>query len=270
MDDEASLARLFGALRPWLNQLVVVGGWAHRLHRLHPLAGVPTHPPLRTRDVDLAVAAREVLPGDIGGALERAGFRPTLLGDDSPPVTHYALEGDAGFYAEFLTPLEGGEFTRRDRRDVTVARAGITAQKLRHLDILMVAPWYVGLDPHSEIVLVPPANVLLPNPVAFMMQKLLIQRDRRPEKRAQDLLYIHDTLELFGGALEELRTVWRGTLRPAMSERTARRAETCARTLFEHVTDDLRAAARISDGRRLTADTLRGASDYGLKAILGE
>lgn len=167
---------------------------------------------------------RGALPGDIGGALERAGFHPTLLGDDSPPVTHYALEGDAGFYAEFLTPLEGGEFTRRGRRDVTVPRAGITAQKLRHLDIL-VAPWYIRLASHSDVVLVPPADVLLPIPVAFMMQKLLIQRDRRPETRAQDLLYIHDTLELFGGALEELRTVWRSTLRPAMSERTARRAE---------------------------------------------
>jgi hypothetical protein len=32
------LARLVGALRPWLPQPVIVGGWDHRLHRFHPLA----------------------------------------------------------------------------------------------------------------------------------------------------------------------------------------------------------------------------------------
>ena len=28
--------RLVAALEPWLDQIVVVGGWAHRLYRLHP------------------------------------------------------------------------------------------------------------------------------------------------------------------------------------------------------------------------------------------
>jgi hypothetical protein len=41
MEDAASLARLVEALRPWLGHLVIVGGWAHRLHRLHALAGAP-------------------------------------------------------------------------------------------------------------------------------------------------------------------------------------------------------------------------------------
>ena len=31
-------ARLIEALHPWLDQVVVIGGWAHRLYRLHPLA----------------------------------------------------------------------------------------------------------------------------------------------------------------------------------------------------------------------------------------
>jgi hypothetical protein len=39
MSDVDSLARLVGALRPWLDHLVIAGGWAHRLHRLHALAG---------------------------------------------------------------------------------------------------------------------------------------------------------------------------------------------------------------------------------------
>jgi hypothetical protein len=32
----ASFARFVESLRPWLHQVVVVGGWAHRLYRLHP------------------------------------------------------------------------------------------------------------------------------------------------------------------------------------------------------------------------------------------
>jgi len=33
VEDFEAFARLVTALRPWLGQLVVVGGWAHRLHR---------------------------------------------------------------------------------------------------------------------------------------------------------------------------------------------------------------------------------------------
>jgi len=52
VEDMESFARLVTALRPWLGQLVVVGGWAHRLHRFHRLATPPDHLPLRTRDTD--------------------------------------------------------------------------------------------------------------------------------------------------------------------------------------------------------------------------
>lgn len=61
-----------------------------------------------------------------------------------------------------------------------------------------------------------------------MVQKLLIHESRRPHKRAQGagLLYIHDTLELFGGALEALRAVWRDEVRPSIHPcRTGRHGE---------------------------------------------
>ena len=143
MEGAESFARLVEALRPWLGHLVVAGGWAHRLHRLHPLAHNPGHEPIRTRDVDFALSPRAPLAGDISAALARADFKPAFTGDDAPPVTRYDLNDDAGFYAEFLVPLEGGEIRRDGRRDVTVSLAGITAQKLRHLDLLLVAPWSV-------------------------------------------------------------------------------------------------------------------------------
>ncbi|HSR90794.1 MAG TPA: GSU2403 family nucleotidyltransferase fold protein, partial [Gemmatimonadales bacterium] len=114
-----AFARLVTALRPWLGQLVVVGGWAHRLHRFHRLATPPVHLPLRTRDTDLAFSPDEALAGDLRTALTDAGFIEQLFGDDAPPATHYGLgEEDDGFYAEFLTPLFGSEM-KRGKRDGT-------------------------------------------------------------------------------------------------------------------------------------------------------
>jgi hypothetical protein len=36
--DVQNFNRLIEALRPWLDDIVIAGGWAHRLHRHHPLA----------------------------------------------------------------------------------------------------------------------------------------------------------------------------------------------------------------------------------------
>ena len=43
-DDVRSFARLVDCAAPWLDQVVIIGGWAHRLYRIHPLAQ-----PLRLR-----------------------------------------------------------------------------------------------------------------------------------------------------------------------------------------------------------------------------
>jgi hypothetical protein len=269
VDDTAAFARLIGALRPWLGHLVIVGGWAHRLHRLHPLAGTPTYAPLRTRDVDLALSLRAPVDGDIRSALESAHFKPEYSGDSRPPVTQYALsDDDAGFYAEFLVPLQGSETKRDGSRDVTISKAGVNAQKLRHLDILLVAPWSVQIGPGKEIPFDEPVDVLVPNPVSFIIQKVLIHAKRKPGKKAQDVLYIHDTLELFGAALDELRSLWTDHVRPTLANKTAKRAEQAAPAMFEQVTDTIREAARIPPDRRLVPGVLRAACDYGIDSLL--
>ena len=37
--------RLLAALEPWLDRVVIIGGWAHQLYRLHPHAQELTYPP---------------------------------------------------------------------------------------------------------------------------------------------------------------------------------------------------------------------------------
>lgn len=268
MEDFEAFARLLTALRPWLGQLVVVGGWAHRLHRFHRLATPPSHLPLLTRDADLAFSPNEALVGDVRKALADAGFVEDFFGEDSPPATHYRLgDEDEGFYAEFLTPLAGSEI-KRGKRDATTSRAGITAQKLRYLDVLLIEPWSVRVGPERQIPVEAEVALLVPSPTSYLVQKLLIHSDRPTARKAQDVLYVHDTLELFGGSLRELRRLWVEEVRPGMAKPWARRVEAIASELFAEVTDTIRDAARIPQDRRLAPDNVRRACEYGLGEIL--
>jgi hypothetical protein len=270
MEDLANFARLLEAIRPWLSHLVIVGGWAHRLHRFHPFATSQEYQPLRTRDVDLAFSLNAPLEGDLRDALKHAGFEEELSGEHTPPVTHYYLVAeDTGFYAEFLTVKQGSGVKRDGRLDLMLSRAGITAQKLRHLELLLEAPWKVQIGPESTVPIKSAVDLLVPNPVSFIVQKLLIHKHRDAGKRAQDVLYIHDTLELFGASLDQLRTVWEDEVRPNMLPKTTKGALATASELFENVTDTIRNAARIPEGRNLQPNNLRAAIYYGLNEVLG-
>jgi len=269
MEDLANFARLVEAIRPWLPQLIIVGGWAHRLYRFHPLATAQEYEPIRTRDVDLAFSPDAPLDGDLREALRKARFNEELSGESTPPVTHYQLgQEDAGFYAEFLTEKKGSGVRRDGRPDVTVLKAGITAQKLRHLGLLLEAPWLVPVGAETMPV-TRTVDLLVPNPVSFIVQKVLIHKHRDEKKKAQDVLYIHDALELFGASLDKLRTVWEDEVRPKMPARTATRAMATTTKLFENVTDVIRDAARIPQDRRLQPENIRAATQYGLEEIFG-
>ena len=268
MEDLRAFTKLIEALRPWLGHLVVVGGWAHRLHRLHRMAVIPQYTPIRTRDADLALSVREPFAGDIGEALKKAGFEGHFSGEHTPPVTEYWLgDEDGGFHVEFLTPLFGNGFTRDGKPDVTVAKSEITAQKRRHLELLLTTPWSIRIGPHVGFPMSEDLSVLTANPLSFVVQKLLIHHQRPAHKKAQDLLYIHDTLELFSASLGPLHALWLDELRPSMHVQTAKRAESISRELFALVTDDVREAALIPQDRRLTPDNLRALCALGLEQI---
>jgi hypothetical protein len=200
--------------------------------------------------------------------MKTAGFHEHFSGEHTPPITQYRLEGDdQGFFAEFLAPLHGSGLKRNGQPDVTVAKAGVTAQKLRHLNLLLVHPWSVQLTREIGVPVNSPVNVMLPNPVTFIAQKLLIQKHRQPDKKAQDALYIHDTLELFGGELTVLKALWQKEIRPTLHDKTARTVEELQREHFRVVTDVIRNAARIPQDRVVTADRMRATCAYGLGEI---
>ena len=47
-----AFARLVVAIEPWLEEVVIIGGWAHQLYRLHPSAQALDYVPLTTLDAD--------------------------------------------------------------------------------------------------------------------------------------------------------------------------------------------------------------------------
>ncbi len=268
VEGAAEFARCVNALRPWLGTLVFAGGWAHRLHRDHVLARPPEYQPIRTLDADVAFSPEEPLVGSLETALSAAGFEEKLFGEQSPPVTKYTLgEEHGGFYVEFLVPLHGSGKKRSGEPDDTLSMAGITAQKLRHLDVLLLHPWAATV-PAEPGHLDDSAEIRVPNAVSFIVQKLLIHPYRKPRKRAQDILYIHDTLELFGPSLADLRQLWGEKVAPAMGDKRVRKAVVQGRELFADVTDVIREAARIPQDRNLAPEDIRAACSQSLQAVL--
>jgi len=83
------LARGLGAIEPYLDVVVVAGGWVPHIYELLYDATLPSRSP-RTRDIDLAVPRSvPVRDWSIDELLKRADFRCEFHSLDSPPVTKY-------------------------------------------------------------------------------------------------------------------------------------------------------------------------------------
>ncbi len=269
MNDLEAFAKLALALAPWQGQLVFIGGWAHRIHRYDPRANKLDYQPVFTRDTDLAFANRTPIEGDIKQALVKNGFTEELSGDHKPPVAHYTLgHENGGFYAEFLTPLIGSGTKRSGAPDATLAKAGISAQKIRHLDILLVDPWAITLDPIKGIPLPSPMDVQVVNPLCFMVQKFLIQKYRPAAKQAQDILYVYDTIELFGALLPEFHTRWQEVIKPELGNLSEVVRQVSQQT-FNNVNDLVREAARIPQDRQLSPEQVQLTCQFAFDQILG-
>jgi Nucleotidyltransferase len=74
--DKVMFARAMKALGPYLGELVVIGGWAHRLYELHAMACSPGFQPLMTEDADIAAPVKIQTQGESIAALpQERGLR---------------------------------------------------------------------------------------------------------------------------------------------------------------------------------------------------
>jgi hypothetical protein len=118
-------------------------------------------------------------------------------------VPKEAIVGAVGvdrYMVEFLTPMTGASVSRSGRALATTdIQAGVTAQRLRYLDLLLESPWRVPL---AGLPGIPDATttieVRLPHPGFFIVQKILISEERnRQDKRPKDMAYVYQVVSLF-------------------------------------------------------------------------
>nr|WP_315191759.1 GSU2403 family nucleotidyltransferase fold protein [uncultured Albidiferax sp.] len=270
MNDLEAFAKLVQALDAWRGQLVFIGGWSHRLHTLHPYASQLEFQPVFTKDTDLAFHNKVPLEGNIKDALIEKGFKEDLSGEARPPAAHYKLGNDnSGFYAEFLTPLVGSGIKRTGEPDATMLAGGISAQKIRHLGILLTDPWTVTVGPMNGVPLDEPVDLQVANPLCFMVQKFLIKKQRTADKHRQDLLYVFDTIQLFGHMLPAFKENWEKVIAPSLEAGTLKTVVQECGESFNTVTDTIRDAASIPQDRRVDPEELRATCQYAFQQILG-
>ncbi len=109
----------------------------------------------------------------------------------------------------------------------------------------------------------------VPNAAAFLAQKILIHNKRHAADRAKDILYIHDTIETFGGSLDAIREQWKLDVKPALPARAIGQVEHAAENYFRETDDSIREAVRIAVGRNLSPRMVREVCDYGWRLVYG-
>ncbi len=186
------LARGLGAIEPYLDVVVVAGGWVPHIYELLYDATLPSRSP-RTRDIDLAVPRSvPVRDRSIDELLKGADFRCEFHSLDSPPVTKYVAtqDDDDTIEIEFITDAPGAS------EAAILVQPDLTAQELHYVGVLLESPWPVDLadltDGEVEL------TILVPRPGAFIFHKSLVFKDRRDRLKAEkDLYYIFFVLDTF-------------------------------------------------------------------------
>jgi hypothetical protein len=277
VSDFAEFSKLAVTLAPWRPKIVFVGGWAYRLYLYEPRAYKPDFAAIFTQDADVAFRERDELEGDIKAALVSAGFKeePNFAGNFQPPAMRYTLGDEAkGFYAEFLTPLTGSpmrrnKVTKQFEPDATQANGGVVAQKLRHLEVLLHEPWLVTIPAEDSGIGEAVADLRIPNPVSFIIQKLLIRDERAREKRAQDVLYIYDAMYLFSGAIEDaLLPVWK-SLEATLTDAQRKSITAGVDALFAEVNDLIREAVTMPTDRQIEPQNVLKLCQNGFEELFG-
>jgi hypothetical protein len=200
------------ALRPYLGDLICIGGCANALYRYHPNASTTIPVPyLGTIDTDWMTPVRLSERGRLPIALlmKQAGFVEEAIGADERPAVKYRLRNsDFPAEIEFLckrSGIPGG----REPKEITShpVQEGLLAQPLRYLDILEHGTWELDLGRVPEFECLSGTVIRLPNPMAYVAQKILINARRQESvSKAKDFYYIYEISVIFRDYLDALAT----------------------------------------------------------------
>jgi len=204
------LFKTLEALRPYLSQIVIGGGWAPYLYYRY-LAKNRERTPVLTRDIDFMVGHQVPIvgPQTIDEILTKeAKLTAASKNLDNPAVIHYegTIDG-VEVEIEFLTDQTGSQ-----EEKVLVVQKGLHAEALRYVSIMVENPLLLEINDMEPVQADAPLIVQVPMPAAYIFQKGLSFPDRRDKQKAsKDLYYIFDIL---AGIPEEYSMIVRdlGTL----------------------------------------------------------
>lgn len=268
-------AEAVDVLRPYLGDIVCIGGCANALYRHHELASSPVPEYLGTKDSDWALPLHLVQRTDdpLATLMTRAGFVEELRGTAEEPVVKYRPQDDTvAADIEFLCPLAGVPGGRKKGGAAVEVQTGLMAQALRYLEILARNPWQVDLGRAPEFRRFKGVMVRVPNPTAYVLQKVLIRDQRRkPESQAKDCYYVYEVSVVFRDNLAALGREYANL--QDLPARWRRRFETGVRSLFrdEHAEGatsalDVHAGSGVG-GPHLSADIIHRAVAKMLDAM---
>ncbi len=197
---DARVLRLLEDLKPYLDDLVLVGGCASAIYRFSRYAA-ESPPTLLTQDID--VASRQKLPPkgrpSLLSLLKKSGFTPALGGPVSPDLMKFVQQdSDPKWEVEILCP--------RGSKNALEIQEGVTAQALSYTELLLYRPWRIQIPAERlDSSASGSIEVRVPNPAAYVMQKILIRnKRRRAEERQKDCHYIYEVAVVFRNALDHL------------------------------------------------------------------
>lgn len=266
-DSHEIFAKTIISLEPYLNDIVLIGGWVHALY----LADANTQDsPVLTYDIDFSIPQKLLTEGRrelLDLALE-AGFEIDPISEldgASLRLTHPGPDNaliDLDLITEGLTPRAAVQIE---------GQANLVAQAYPGQKILLENTKVVLAGPEIHDLLSPPRSIRVPVPAAYVLHKALSSGTRvNWLKKAKDLVYLYEIVrhpilgpEVVAGMpglarqyLTEYRT-WRGTLTAVIESPSTRReiAEQLLLSRRAHGSEDdvaQQVAARL---RRLLLET---------------
>ncbi len=187
-------------LRGYLDDVVLVGGCANALYRYAPDAGTCLTRPMVTYDLDVATASSLPRRGEsLSALLSQAGFAPDKEGR---PTNKYQLAAGGNMTMEFLCPMTALSTKVKEQRPALVTLpADATAEALDYLDLLLLNPLRINLRNVPPLEVQKDFHVRVPNPVGYVMQKVLVRTRRASlQKRKKDSYYMYETALVFRAA----------------------------------------------------------------------
>jgi len=204
------LVRIVKAVRPYLDQLVLIGGCASALYRYHDASSRGLRP-MVTKDIDIAGKDRLAVASGakpLAELLTEGGLKEERASEGNPPVVKYVQEEGATVHdLEFLCPLRQKRRGRKAAPGSAVEiQDGLMAQPLQYLDLLLINTWQVDLARIKLPGLCEnPFWVRVPNPASYVVQKVLIRdRPRDVDAKRKDCYYIYELSVTFREAIDRL------------------------------------------------------------------